>query len=244
LQYYLENADPAFTGSDITVYLQSRVSIDTTIPKTYKINFNTPLKKGSYSEKIFTYPYISVADSVGVYRNVYYEEVPESFTGVDSINIVNPGINYNSANVTISGDGTGATAAATVVNGQIISIQVTNKGSGYTRATVTINGNGINASALAVLQAKNGILRTYYFDNNGNKIYINDSAGTVDYNSGLVVLGSVIPGLVGQNNYYDTNILTFNAVPESQIIPPLRNRILAIDENNFQSIQLDMIAET
>ncbi len=56
------------------------------------------------------------------------------------------------ATVTISGDGTGATAEATVgANGTVTGITITNPGSGYTAATISIAGSGSGATANAVI---------------------------------------------------------------------------------------------
>jgi hypothetical protein len=77
---------------------------------------------------------------------------------VVGVTVVAPGVGYTSAPaVTIAapgGNGTQATATATVANGKITSITVTNPGSGYNSApTVTISGgNGSLASARAVIQ--------------------------------------------------------------------------------------------
>ena len=243
LQAAIEGADGSFLGSDVTVYLQGRQKIDTTQSKKYYFNFKTPIEKGTFTNKLYSYPQITVYDNSNTQRNVFYEEVPDSFTGVDAIEIENAGINYSSANVSISGDGTGATATATVVNGRIVSIEVTNKGINYSRALVNINGNGTEASARAVLQARNGTLRTYYYDDLGNKIIVNSSAGTINYDTGEVVLNSIKPLAVVANDYYDTNVLTINVVAGDEVIPPLRNRILTIDQNNIQSVQLELVAE-
>ncbi|MHB8808495.1 MAG: cupredoxin domain-containing protein, partial [Desulfobulbaceae bacterium] len=54
--------------------------------------------------------------------------------------------------VDITGDGTGATAMATVgANGALTGITITNPGSGYTTATVNITGGGTGAAAAAVI---------------------------------------------------------------------------------------------
>jgi len=54
--------------------------------------------------------------------------------------------------VTITGDGAGATAEASVgLNGMITGITITNPGSGYSSATVTITGSGSGATADAVV---------------------------------------------------------------------------------------------
>ena len=65
------------------------------------------------------------------------------------------GIDYISGGVTvvITGDGSGATATATVVDGQITSVNVINEGSGYTFADVTFQtaSSGTNAVARAII---------------------------------------------------------------------------------------------
>lgn len=243
LQYYIENCEPSITGSDIIIYLQSRQIIDISVNKKYVISYNAPLKKGTFTEKLYTYPQITVPDSSGTLRNVFYEEVPESFTGVDFIDIINSGVNYTSATVTITGDGVGATATATVVNGRIISIDVTNKGTGYSRAVVTITGDGTEATAVARLEARLGLLRTFYYDTVGNKVIVSNAAGDVDYDTGLVNIYSVKPTAIVSNDFYDSDVLAVSVVPEGEIIPPSRNRILTLDETNAQSIQLEMVAE-
>ena len=244
LQAAVEAADPSITGSDLTIYLQNRQLMDLTVSKKYNFNFKTSIQKGTFTNKLYSFPQISVYDSSLTTRSVFYEEVPDSFTGVDAIEIVNSGINYTSANVSITGDGTGATAKATIAAGRIVSIEVTNKGINYSRALVTITGNGTEAAAKAVLQAKNGTLRTYYYDNSGNKIIVDTEAGTIDYSDGEVILNSVKPLSVISNDYYDTNVLTMNVVAGEEVIPPLRNRILTVDQNNIQSVQLEMVAQS
>lgn len=82
-----------------------------------------------------------------------YQVICDS-SGVDSIEIDNAGSGYNPASapaVTISGDGTGATATAVVGDGEIISIAITSGGSGYTNgfypATDLNGGSGTGATA-------------------------------------------------------------------------------------------------
>lgn len=245
LQYYIENCEPSITGSDIYVYMQRRLPITTSATKNYSVKFNAPLKKGDFFEKLYTYPQIKVTDKNLAFRDVFFEEVPNSFTGVDSINVTNAGVNYTSTpTVTITGDGVGATARATVVRGRVTNIEVTNKGSGYSAATVVITGEGSQASADAVLEARIGTLRSYYLKSNGEKVVVNENAGTIDYDTGEVILTSLTALDVIDNDLYETDILTINAVPEDEIISPLRNRIITIDSNNIQSVQIEMIAES
>jgi hypothetical protein len=225
------------------VYLQSRQLIDVTQDKKYSFDFKAAVEKGTFTNKLYSYPQIVVPDSSQISRSVFYEEVPNSFTGVDSVEITNPGREYTTAEAVISGDGTGATASVTLLNGRIISMAITNKGINYSRAVVTINGDGVEGAAKAILQARTGTLRTYYYDNLGNKIIVDEEAGTIDYDTGLVKLNSIKPSAVVANDYYDTNILTMNVVADDEVILPLRNRILTMDDNNIQTVQVEMVTE-
>lgn len=245
LQQYLENCDPSITGSDIQVYLQKRQILNLGATENIRIKYNIPLRKGDYVSKFYTFPEIISKDLTGVSRNVFVEEVPESFTGIETIAIQNPGINYTSTpTVTITGDGIGATAVAKVVNGKISTITITNKGSNYTRATVSIDGGGgSEALATAVLEARNGTLRTFYYKDNGEKVIINDNAGTINYDTGELLLLAFTPISLVANDYYPSDVLTFNIPAESEIITPLRNRIVSIDENDPFAIQLRIEAE-
>lgn len=71
--------------------------------------------------------------------------------GVLSTTITAPGADYTAATVAITGDGTGATATATVTAGAVTAITITNPGSGYTSATVAISGDGTGATATAAV---------------------------------------------------------------------------------------------
>lgn len=75
-----------------------------------------------------------------------------------NIPVISGGYGYTAASVTIDGDGTGATAEATVVNGAVTKITVTNYGSGYNWATITITGygSGTGAKARAIISPYGG----------------------------------------------------------------------------------------
>lgn len=245
LQNQIESVDKSVTGSDIRVFLQKRLTVDSTQTKKYTINTNFPIKKGDFNNRISSFPQLNVFDASGVQRQVFFEEVPSAFTGVDGIDIVNPGINYTTApTITITGDGTGATAEARITAGRISNIIMTNKGINYTRATVSISGGGgTEASAIARLESKFGRLRTYYTKTNGEKVIVNDNAGTVNYETGLIELLSLRTTGTVENDFYDENVLTLNLPIDREIITPLRNRVLTIDQNDPTSIQIDIVAE-
>ena len=73
---------------------------------------------------------------------------------VSQINVISAGTGYTSeSTVTLTGGGgTGATAVASITNGEVTSVTITNQGSGYTGApTVAFSGgNGATASANVV----------------------------------------------------------------------------------------------
>ncbi|MDD4242735.1 MAG: hypothetical protein PHG08_00345 [Bacilli bacterium] len=81
----------------------------------------------------------------------YNVEVLAVNGSIESIIVTDGGSNYTSALVTITGNGSGALAEATISNGEVTKILITNSGSDYTTAIVTITGDGSGATARAVL---------------------------------------------------------------------------------------------
>lgn len=245
LQYYIENCDPSIRGSDINIYIQIRQKMGISKSQKYVLQFNTPLRKGDYFRKLYSYPQVNVKDSQGIEREIFFEEIPESFTGIGTIEITNAGYNYESApTVIITGDGTGAKATAFIARGRLQKIEVTNPGVNYTRAFVQLlDGEGREAAAIAVLQSSVSTLRSFYYKENGEKVYVNEDAGRVNYTSGRVELYTLKAESMPNNPFYDQDVLTVNVVPDGQVIPPLRNRIFAIDTNNAQSISLELVPE-
>ena len=77
---------------------------------------------------------------------------------IDAIQIISGGYSYGVANILIEGDGTGATAIATINpdTKAIQKITVTNRGTGYTWADVKITGNGNGASVRAIISPFGG----------------------------------------------------------------------------------------
>jgi hypothetical protein len=245
LEKNIDSVDKSFNSLEIVPYLQKRFEPTINETKNYKLEFNTELYKGSVSDKLYSYPAVTVTDIGGVSRNVYFEEVPDSYTGLDSINIVTPGSNYTEApEVIINGDGTGASAQAKIVNGKLSKITIVDRGINYTRATISIvGGNGSGATATATLQNKTGTLRTFYYKSNGEKVIVNASAGTIDYEKGTIEITEFTPTAVIDNANYLSGVVTINIKPATGTIYPIKNRILDLDENDGSSIQVTLINE-
>ena len=247
LQYMIDNAEKSITSSDLHgVYLQKRVSLDTTKNKSYDVKFNTVLQKGDFNDKMFSIPEVQVLDYNGISRNIFFEEKPFSDTGVDIITILNGGINYFTApTITITGDGSDATAEAVVKNGVITKINILEPGINYTRAEIVIDGEGSGARAIARLEARTGRVRSYYFRSTGEKVILNEDVGTINYDTGSVFIDTFLTQQgTPVDRYYDTDIVTINFPIENEVIRPLRNRILTIDGNDPIAIQMEIIAES
>ena len=245
LSRYMETSDRSILGTDITIFVQKRVSLNTINSKKYDINFNMPLRKGNYANKLFSFPEIYINDSNTVERKVLFEEVLDAPTGINSIEITNGGLSYSTApNVIIEGDGTGAIARAYVADGKVYKIEILNKGVDYTKATVSFTSDtGINATAIVQLENNFGTIRSFYYNEKGEKITINANVGSINYLTGLVTVGPFKTAGAVENDFYADDIVTFYAPVENETILPLRNRILTIDESDSRSVIIDMVAE-
>lgn len=243
LQAVIDNSENSILNSDLETTLQKRFLPTLGTSKNYEGNFNTEIKRGSPEEKVFSYPVFTINDSTGVARDAYLEEVPFSYTGVESIDVTNPGNGYTTTPiVTITGDGTGATAVATVINGKISTITVVDRGSDYSRAFITIaGGNGQDAIASPVLSTKFGSLRSFYYKSTGEKVILNTNVGTINYSTGKITLINFSPTTIAVNPVYDTGILVINATPAAQTITPSRNNIIILDEGDPLSIIVETI---
>ena len=245
LHNYIDRAHQSILSSEVTTFLQKRVTLVPNSRQNYTIDFSTPLHRGGLTEGLYTYPTVKTYDINNIERDVYFEEVVGSYTGIDSVKVVDPGRGYLVApTVTISGDGTGATAIARIVNGKLNSIELTSRGTGYTRATAAITGGGgSGATAQPSLQFRNGTIRTYYFKDNGQKVIVDSNAGTIDYDLGQIVLKNLYTISTKENDQYDTNILTVNIKPETDVVRQARNGIIDIDLADINSIQIDVVPE-
>lgn len=242
----IQSSDPSIITNESTIRLQKKIYPSLNSATTYYLDFGTKLKRNYYNAGISSYPDCSVRDinsSNSVRTGVFFEEVPSSIGGVSSINMVNQGFGYTKVpTVTITGDGTGATAYAVLAGGRVNSIVISNPGLNYTEAIVTItpasgDSSGALAYANATLEGSIGTLRTYYYNNN-IKIILNSNAGTVDYAKGLVTLTNFAPTAI--NN--PLGQFTISVVPNSTIVSSTFNKIVALDQYDPEAINVTITA--
>jgi hypothetical protein len=82
----------------------------------------------------------------------------------------------------------------------------------------------------------NGKMRIYTLDSNNNKVYLNNNAGTVDYNKGIVVIKDlVISSYINNNNY-----IYFVATPNDPDIFTDFDTILSFDNTITRSSTVNM----
>ena len=105
-----------------------------------------------------------------------------------STKVVDGGSGYSAATVEVIGDGEGATATATVNNGQITKITMTNPGRGYTWTEVNITGNtgASGAVARAIMSPLGGHGSNAIDELNANAIIFYTSISR-DKNQGLEI---------------------------------------------------------
>jgi hypothetical protein len=229
----IDETEPSVLGNDTRVFLEKRFEPIIGEQYTYSLKFNNRLKRGNVLENLKSTAF-NVVDEVGIVREVFLEEEPLSYTGIDSIIVTSPGYGYLTApKVTITGDGTGATAEAKIVNGKVESIKVTERGSGYTTATVTIGDGTGPAYAKPVVSARYGTIRTIYYNVRHEKVVLNSEAGTIDYDTGQIDL----------TNFTTTDFNEYISITieaEDPIIEPVRGNILVIDISDPNAIVIDL----
>jgi len=225
-------------GSETILRLQKRFEPSLNLSATYQIEFNAPLHRGTTTNKMVSSNF-NVLDSVGTLRSVIIEEIPESYTGISDIQVINAGSGYTTApTVTITGDGIGATASAVVVNGRIQSITITNRGINYSRAIITISGgNGSEGVATAVLDGRFGTLRTVYFDENAERQVVNSNAGSINYDTGLITLTNL--NIVSLATF--DNLVRLTIESEKGIVKSVRNTIITLDDTDPTSITTELV---
>lgn len=225
-------------GSETIVRLQKRFQPEVGTTSNYTINFGVPLHRGTITNRL-TSSEFTTTDSSGVSRTAVIEEIPQSSTGISSIEISNAGYGYETApTVTITGDGVGATAVAVIQNGRIAEIKMTNRGVDYSRAVVTITGGGgYNAAAAAVIDTKVGTIRTIYYDSTANRQVINPSVGTINYSTGVITINDLKILAVATSD----GLIRLSLESESGIIESIRNTIITIDETDPAAVATQLL---
>ena len=234
LQDSIDSTDlNSIVGSKTKLRVQKRFNPTLNANKSYTIPFNVKLNRGSLSDKVSSSQF-TVNDFAGISRIVSIEEIQNSYTGVSAISMTNPGTGYTTEpTVTITGDGVGAMASATVVNGTIQSITITNRGIDYSRAIVTITGgNGYGAEATAEIDSRTGVLRTIYYDSLSQRQVVDSDVGTIDYDAGIITLTDIKITSVTESDGY----IRISAESQSGIIESARNTIITIDAEDPTSI--------
>ena len=83
-----------------------------------------------------------------------------------------------------------------------------------------------------------GNIRIYYLSGTSTRNYILTNAGTVDYNTGLVVLNNLLI------TAYEGDYLEIIMDPEEYFVTPVRNQILLIDDARIDLYDIDVGAVT
>lgn len=235
LQDEIDNSDTSIIGNDVTLRLQKRFSPILNKLSSYTIKFNAPLKKLTSTSKL-TSSQFTVRDSSYIRRDVVFEEIPDSETGVSRIVITDSGVGYTTApTVRIEGDGYGATATAKISGGRIESISVDNRGINYSKAVVYIDGGGgVGGTATAIVDSKIGELRTVYFDNTAKRVVVNDKIGIINYNTGEITINNIniLKSLESSGE------IKITVEAESGMISSTKNTLLYLDETDPSSIQV------
>jgi hypothetical protein len=244
----INSYDKSIVSSDFTINVQKKFYPTLGSSTDYNLYFNSSLKRGLFGTSLVSYPAVTIPNpnnGGAKLSGVYFEEVPTSTVGVDTISVVNTGYNYTATPiVVITGDGTGATATAKIVNNKLYSVTVTNAGVGYTSALATIlpavgDTTGTGAAVVVQLQGQYGTIRSYYNDSVKGKIIVSNNVGTIDYVNGVVTLNNFNPIAVEN----DLGQLTISAQPTTTIISSSLNRIITIDPYDPAAVSVSVTAK-
>jgi hypothetical protein len=244
----INSYDRSIISSDYTINLQKKFYPTLKTPTTYNLYYNTPIKRGTFGSGITSYPGFQTVDPTNpanILNNVFFEEVPVFTSNVASISVLNTGFSYTATpTIVITGDGTGATAEATIVSGRLVSVTVTNSGVGYSGAIATVlpavgDLSGQGAQLQVNLFNQYGTLKTFYNDVTKGQVTVNANAGTVDYVNGIITLNNFNP--VDINN--PLGQLTLSVQPTTNIIQSTYNRIITIDPYDSAAVSVAVNAK-
>lgn len=248
LRTNIDNSDVSVVSNELEIFLSKRFRPLLNQTNTYTLDFGVELSRGTTLDNFYSSPTFTVLDENLVERSCFIEEVPSSFTGVETISVITPGSNYTSTpTIEIVGDGRGAKATAIIVNGKLNSVKVTNPGIGYTTAAIRIiGGEGSGASAEAVLENRYGKIRLAYFKpdevtSRSTKVVLNSSkdegvTGTIDYVLGKITIDNFAP-LTVDNDFEE---LSINVRPKSTVLQSVKNKMLAFDQADPTSVVVEL----
>ena len=246
----IQGVDASIITSEYNLFLQKKFIPNFSTSQSYNLYYNSPLARGTFTSATSSSPAMQFTNPINptqIIDGVFLEEIPQSTFGVSSITITNSGFNYQTApTVTIIGDGSGATATASIdTTGRLNTITVTSSGNNYTFASATItpaayDTTGTNGAATVTLNGRYGTLRLYYLNSAGVKTILNSNIGVIDYSNGIITLNSFNP-LAVDNQFGQ---LSVQATPTTSIVSSTFNRILTLDLNDPSAISVNIIAKT
>ena len=249
LETSIDNYDRSIISNEVKLFVAKKFRPDLINSNSYVLDFGFELQRGTTNDNFYSSPDFTMIDEEGIARQCFFEEIPSSYTGIESITVTNPGYNYTTTpTVEIIGDGQGATARAVIVNGKLSEIVVLTPGIGYTTAAVRIIGNGQLGEAAAVLEGRYGKIRISYYktdeiSSQSTKVVINKNkndgiTGTIDYKLGKIYINDFNPTAVN-NDFGDIMV---HMRPLSNVIQSKLNKMLVLDTEDPTSIVVKMVA--
>ena len=238
----IDDSENSISYSDAVAVIEKRLIPQIGASRNYTLDFGTPISREDPSYKIYSTPAFRQYDADAVLRKCFLEETPGTSSGVESIEIVSATGSYLTApTIAINGDGVGANAYPIIVNGKITQIVVDKPGVNYTTATAILyyeDEIDTTADFTVNVQGRYGTIRSYFFDENNVKTTLNASAGTVDYLLGRITLNEFDPVSIEDS----LKIFRIIAKPETNNFESARSRIITIDEEDTNSINITIKA--
>jgi hypothetical protein len=244
LESAIDSYNSSIVSNEVELFVAKKFRPALNQTDNYMLDFGFELNRGTTSDNFYSSPDFTVTDEEGVSRKCFFEEIPSSFTGLESVVVTNLGFGYTSTpTVNIVGDGTGATARAVIVNGKLSKVEVLTPGVGYTTAAIQIiGGGGSLAAASAVLEGRYGKLRISYYktdeiSSQSTKVIINKNknegiVGTIDYLLGKITINNFQPTSVN-NSFGDIMV---HIKPKINVIQSKLNKMLVLDVEDPTSV--------
>lgn len=250
LETSIDNYNNSILSNEVELFVAKKFRPILNQSDSYMLDFGFELNRGTTNDNFYSSPNFTIIDEEGAPRNCFFEEIPSSFTGLESVIVTNGGYGYTTTpTVTVVGDGTGATARAVIVNGKLSKVEVLTPGIGYTTAAIQIvGGGGQLAAATAVLEGRFGKIRISYYktdevSSQSTKVVINKNkndgvVGTIDYQLGKITINNFEPTAVN-NSFGDIMV---HIKPKVSIIQSKLNKMLVLDNEDPTSIVVKTIA--